>query len=60
MAKEQNDAQGVLIVDKPEEWTSHDVVAKLRGHFKIKKISTENRGSGAEMPKLLHFTRYYI
>ena len=22
---------GILIVDKPREWTSHDVVAKLRG-----------------------------
>ena len=24
-------ASGILIVDKPEDWTSQDVVAKLRG-----------------------------
>jgi len=29
---------GVLIVDKPEGWTSHDVVAKLRNSLKIKRI----------------------
>lgn len=29
---------GILIVDKPEDWTSHDVVAKLRGVFKEKRI----------------------
>jgi len=29
---------GVLICDKPTEWTSHDVVAKIRGHFRLKKI----------------------
>ena len=29
---------GIIIVDKPPEWTSHDVVAKLRGVFKIKRI----------------------
>jgi len=29
---------GVLLVDKPPEWTSHDVVAKLRGHLRLKKI----------------------
>lgn len=29
---------GFLIVDKPQGWTSHDVVAKLRGVFKEKKI----------------------
>ena len=22
---------GILLVDKPADWTSHDVVAKLRG-----------------------------
>lgn len=30
--------QGFLIVDKPSGWTSHDVVAKLRGVLKEKKI----------------------
>jgi len=29
---------GILIVDKPEGWTSHDVVAKLRGALKMKRI----------------------
>lgn len=29
---------GFLIVDKPSGWTSHDVVAKCRGIFGIKKI----------------------
>ena len=29
---------GILIVDKPSDWTSHDVVAKLRGALKIRRI----------------------
>ena len=29
---------GIVIVDKPADWTSHDVVAKLRGVFKTKRI----------------------
>ncbi len=29
---------GVLLVDKPAEFTSHDVVAKVRGHFRLKKV----------------------
>jgi tRNA pseudouridine55 synthase len=29
---------GVLVVDKPAEWTSHDVVAKLRGIYREKRI----------------------
>jgi tRNA pseudouridine55 synthase len=29
---------GVLIIDKPECWTSHDVVAKIRNISKIKKV----------------------
>jgi len=28
----------VLLVNKPLEWTSHDVVAKLRGTMRIKKV----------------------
>ena len=27
-----------LLIDKPEDWTSHDVVAYLRGALKIKKV----------------------
>lgn len=30
--------QGFLVIDKPSGWTSHDVVAKLRGLLKEKKI----------------------
>ncbi|HMP73055.1 MAG TPA: tRNA pseudouridine(55) synthase TruB [Kiritimatiellia bacterium] len=29
---------GVLLVDKPPGWTSHDVVNKIRNRFKIKKV----------------------
>jgi len=29
---------GILIADKPADWTSHDVVAKLRGVLKTKRI----------------------
>jgi tRNA pseudouridine55 synthase len=29
---------GVLLVDKPAAWTSHDVVAKVRAHFGFKKV----------------------
>jgi tRNA pseudouridine55 synthase len=28
----------VLLIDKPIEWTSHDVVAKVRNTIKIKKV----------------------
>ena len=29
---------GILLVDKPSGWTSHDVVAKVRAHFGFKKV----------------------
>jgi len=29
---------GILIIDKPQGWTSHDVVAKLRGLLRIRRI----------------------
>ena len=29
---------GILLVDKPTEWTSHDVVAKIRNYFKFNKV----------------------
>ena len=32
------DLNGILIIDKPANWTSHDVVAKLRGALKQKRI----------------------
>lgn len=31
-------ANGILIIDKPQDWTSHDVVAKLRGLLHEKRI----------------------
>ena len=31
-------ANGILIIDKPTDWTSHDVVAKLRGILHEKRI----------------------
>lgn len=31
-------ANGILIVDKPTDWTSQDVVAKLRGFFHEKRV----------------------
>jgi len=33
-----NPIDGILIVDKPEDWTSHDVCAFVRNRFKIKKV----------------------
>lgn len=30
--------KGIIVIDKPEGWTSHDVVAKLRGLLKIRRI----------------------
>lgn len=29
---------GILLVDKPQEWTSHDVVNCVRGRFRLKKV----------------------
>lgn len=29
---------GYLLVDKPQEWTSHDVVNCIRGRFRLKKV----------------------
>ncbi len=29
---------GALLIDKPAAWTSHDVVAKVRGHFRLEKV----------------------
>ncbi|MDT8390700.1 MAG: tRNA pseudouridine(55) synthase TruB [Lentisphaeria bacterium] len=35
---ESFNCDGVLLVDKPVDWTSHDVVNCVRGRFKIKKV----------------------
>lgn len=32
------DIHGILLVDKPTEWTSHDVCAFVRGRFRIPKV----------------------
>lgn len=32
------DPDGVLLIDKPCEWTSHDIVAKVRNHFQLNKV----------------------
>ncbi len=37
-AKSGLDESGVLLIDKPADWTSHDVVACVRRRFKIKKV----------------------
>ena len=29
---------GILIIDKPQDWTSMDVCAKLRGVFQVKRV----------------------
>ena len=32
------DPDGILLLDKPREWTSHDLVAKVRNHFRLNKV----------------------
>lgn len=34
----QNEIDGILLVDKPQDWTSHDVCAFVKKRFKIKKV----------------------
>ncbi|MEE9368997.1 MAG: tRNA pseudouridine(55) synthase TruB [Pontiella sp.] len=36
--REPDPFDGILLVNKPTEWTSHDVVAKIRNHFKFSKV----------------------
>ena len=36
--REPDPYDGILLVDKPTEWTSHDVVAKIRNYFKFNKV----------------------
>jgi tRNA pseudouridine55 synthase len=36
--REPDPFDGILLVDKPSGWTSHDVVAKIRNHFKFSKV----------------------
>lgn len=35
MKKERNHINGVLLVDKPADWTSFDVVNCIRRHFNL-------------------------
>ena len=42
--------QGILIVDKPTDWTSFDVIAKLRGILGTRKLGH----SGTLDPCLLY------
>ncbi len=36
--REPDPFDGLLLVDKPTDWTSHDIVAKIRNHFKFSKV----------------------
>ena len=36
--REPDPFDGILLVDKPTDWTSHDVVAKVRNYFKLNKV----------------------
>jgi len=36
--REPDPYDGLLLVDKPSEWTSNDVVVKIRNHFKFSKV----------------------
>lgn len=36
-------ANGIIIIDKPADWTSMDVCAKLRGILKTKRWATPGR-----------------
>lgn len=38
IAEVKKDQQGIILIDKDQDWTSHDVVAKLRGLVGVKKI----------------------
>lgn len=64
---------GLLLVDKPAGWTSHDIVAKMRGVLKIKRIGHAgtldpfatglvilgiNKGT-KQLERLMHETKVY-
>lgn len=38
MNPQQPSLDGILCVDKPKDWTSHDVCAFIRSRFKLKKV----------------------
>ena len=31
-------ANGIIVIDKPQDWTSHDVVAKVRGILRERRV----------------------
>lgn len=35
---------GIIVIDKPSDWTSMDVCAKLRGRFHEKRVATRDPG----------------
>ncbi len=37
-SKIYNQISGLLVIDKPKDWTSFDVVAKIRGKLNVKKV----------------------
>src|ERR1019366_2684502 len=38
MLQPPKEMEGILLVDKPRDHTSHDVIARLRGKLKMKRI----------------------
>jgi len=58
---------GVLVIDKPEGWTSHDVVAKIRNLTRVKKVghtgTLDPFATGVlplTMGKATRLTSYYL
>ncbi len=47
--REINLKEDMLVVDKPEEWTSHDVVAKVRGEIREKYGEKVKVGHGGTL-----------
>jgi len=56
-----NPVQGVLVVDKPDGWTSHDVCHFIRKRFRIKKVGhagvLDKPATGVLVVLLGHFTK---
>ena len=38
MEKSGTDYEGVLLIDKTQGWTSHDIVNKVRRYLKIRSV----------------------
>ena len=50
-------ANGIIIIDKPEDWTSMDVCAKLRGILKTKKVGHAGTLDAARMAVLAAYRK---